>query len=385
MSRRLVMAALAALVAALTGGQALAHKPSDSYLKISVNGARIEGQWDIALRDLDYAIGLDLDQDNAVTWGEVKAKHADIAAYALSRLTLGPPGAPCAAEVNEHLIDSHSDGAYAVLRFAAACPAAPADLEIGYRLFFDVDPTHRGLVSITAGASNQAGILSAASPVQRFPLAGLSWRAQLADYFRDGVLHIWDGFDHMLFILALLFPVLLATGAGADGGRVPGPPLIPALKTILKVVTAFTAAHALTLSLASAGVIGAPTRIVEPAIALTVVLAALNNIRPVARAGGWPMAFCFGLIHGFGFAAVIGGLGLSKSSLLVALVGFNVGVEAGQLGIVALFLPVAYALGYTHRLRRALMLGGSAAVALIGAIWFVQRAFNVVLVPALGA
>jgi hypothetical protein len=95
-----------------------AHKPSDSYLTLSVEGDRIDGQWDIALRDLDFALGLDANQDDAITWGEVKARHADIAAYALTRLRLGGANAPCPAQVTGHLIDEHSDGAYAVLRFS---------------------------------------------------------------------------------------------------------------------------------------------------------------------------------------------------------------------------------------------------------------------------
>ena len=121
-----------------------AHKPSDSYLTLRVDGERIEGQWDIALRDLDFALGLDANGDGDITWGEVKAKHAEIAAYALSRLRLGPSNAPCSTQVSEHLIDDHSDGAYAVLRFVATCAAAPKALSVDYRLLFDVDPQHRG-------------------------------------------------------------------------------------------------------------------------------------------------------------------------------------------------------------------------------------------------
>src|SRR5439155_15155062 len=123
-----------------------AHKPSDSYLTLTVEGDRIDGQWDIALRDLDFALGLDVNQDDAITWGEVKARHADIATYALTRLRVGGANAPCPTQVTAHLIDEHSDGAYAVLRFTATCAAAPKALAVGYRLFFDLDPQHRGLI-----------------------------------------------------------------------------------------------------------------------------------------------------------------------------------------------------------------------------------------------
>ena len=123
-------AALVLLVALWLHGAALAHKPSDSYQTLDVKGNTINGQWDIALRDLDFAIGPDANQDGAITWGEVKAKHAEIAAYALSRLSLGPATAPCATRVREQLIDNHSDGAYAVLRFSATCAAAPRVLNV---------------------------------------------------------------------------------------------------------------------------------------------------------------------------------------------------------------------------------------------------------------
>src|SRR6185436_19763538 len=139
-------ALLALTLVVLLQGAGLAHKPSDSYLKLDVEGLAINGQWDIALRDLDYAIGLDSNQDNAITWGEVKAKHDEIAAYALSRLALGSGEGQCTPVMREHLIDNHSDGAYAVLRFAATCKSAPAILKVDYRLFFDIDPQHRGLL-----------------------------------------------------------------------------------------------------------------------------------------------------------------------------------------------------------------------------------------------
>ena len=111
---------------------AYAHKPSDSYLMLSVQDEHLTGQWDIALRDLDYAIGLDADGNGEITWGEVKAKHKEIEAYALARLMIDADGARCAMSVTEHLIDNHSDGAYEVMRFAADCPAAPRVLTIRY-------------------------------------------------------------------------------------------------------------------------------------------------------------------------------------------------------------------------------------------------------------
>src|SRR3954464_509939 len=103
------------LLLALFAGTASAHKPSDSYLAISVDGDKVQGQWDIALRDLDFAIGLDSNGDGEITWGELRTKHDEIAAYALARLTIGFAGDACTPKVTEQLVDHHSDGAYAVM------------------------------------------------------------------------------------------------------------------------------------------------------------------------------------------------------------------------------------------------------------------------------
>jgi hypothetical protein len=149
----------------------------------------------------------------------------------------------------------------------------------------------------------------------------------------------------------------------------------------LKIVTAFTLAHSITLTLATLGVISLPSRWVESIIAASVVIAALNNIYPLFRERRWMMAFLFGLIHGFGFATVLSDLGLPKSALALALVGFNVGVEAGQLAIVAAFLPVAFYLRHTMLYRKVILLGGSALIALLASAWLVERAFNMKFLP----
>ena len=111
--RRLVLILLLSVWAAA----AHAHKPSDSYLTLSAQGDHTSGQWDIARRDRDFAIGLDADGNGEITWGEVKAKHKEIAAYALARLVFAADGAGCPITVIEHLIDNHTDGAYEVMRF----------------------------------------------------------------------------------------------------------------------------------------------------------------------------------------------------------------------------------------------------------------------------
>ena len=371
---------VAALAGACLGSLAHAHKPSDSYLTLKVEDEKIAGQWDIALRDLDVALGLDVNQDGDITWAEVKAKHGDIAAYALSRLRLGAASAPCPAQIAEQAIDNHSDGAYAVLRFAATCAAAPKTLAVDYRLLFDLDPQHRGLIRLEYKGVTRAGILSAEQPEQKFTLAELSMWAQFLDYGNEGVWHIWTGFDHILFLLSLLLPAVLVRSRASGWRWEPAGDFRAAFLDVVKVVTAFTLAHSITLSLAALGVVSLPSRLVESAIALSVVFAALNNICPLVYEKRWIIAFCFGLIHGFGFASVLADLGLPQESLLIALVAFNLGVELGQLAIVGVFLPASYALRATGLYRRLLFVRGSAAIALVALVWLTQRAFNVQLI-----
>jgi hypothetical protein len=366
-----------AFALALASATALAHKPSDSYLTLTTGGGALRGQWDIALRDLEYAIGLDTDGDGAITWGELRAHHADIAAYALARLTLRGDGRPCRPEVRAHLVDQHSDGAYAVLRFDAPCAAAPQrTLEIGYSLFADLDPTHRGLVRVQHGTATASGVLGPDRPRLELALGEASRLRQFLDYAREGVWHIWIGIDHVLFLVSLLLPAVLVFGARGWG---PAPRFAPVFWDVFRVVTAFTVAHSITLSVAALGLVELPSRLVESVIALSVVLAALNNLKPVVLARRWAVAFAFGLVHGFGFASVLADLGLPRDALLVSLVGFNLGVEAGQLAVVGLFLPGAFLARRRWAYRRLVFAGGSAAIALLAAAWMVERIFDVKL------
>jgi hypothetical protein len=152
---------------------------------------------------------------------------------------------------------------------------------------------------------------------------------------------------------------------------------------VAKIVTAFTLAHLITLSLAALGIVSLPSRWIESAIAFSVVLDALNNLFPIVARGRWIAAFGFGLVHGFGFAGALQDLGLPSGSLALSLAGFNVGVEIGQLVIVAIFLPVAFALRSTWTYRRVLMAGGSAAIATMAGVWLIERAFEVPLFAAI--
>ena len=404
--RRWLLLALGLLLA----GVAHAHKPSDSYLtlKAAAGSSEVAARWDIALRDLDYVLQLDRDNNGELTWGEVRQREADIVRLATQNLQISSGEKACNWSTGAPMqLDRHSDGTYAVLTLVARCPSLEAGLKARYSLFFDVDPSHRGLVQWiapgagTGDAAVQALIFGIESAEQSLALKPAGAWQTLRQYLVDGVWHIWIGYDHILFLLALLLPAVLVRRERQWEGA---PRFSGALVEVVKVVTAFTLAHSITLSLAALQVITLPSRLVESAIAASVVIAALNNLRgngwrPLATASGvrpprgasqswggpaidlvlsrrWLMAFAFGLLHGFGFASVLADLGLPQGALVLALVGFNVGVELGQLAIVALFLPLAFALRRTRFYQFGVLKIGSLIVAALATWWLVQRAFD---------
>ena len=357
---------------------AWAHKPSDSYLSLSIQDDHIEGQWDIALRDLADAIGLDSDGDGQLTWREVRNKHDEIKAYALSRLALSADTQTCTTQVLEQLIDHHTDGAYSVLKFRSNCDGAIERLHVDYRLLFDIDAQHKGLLRLTQSGHISTAIFSQESPAQEFSVAKRSRWNECIQFIHEGIWHIWLGFDHVLFLLALLLPAVLVRAA--DRWQAAGT-FSSVCWNVVSIVTAFTVAHSLTLSLAALDIIRLPSRLVESTIAASVVLAGLGNLYPMMMTRRWMIAFGFGLIHGFGFAAVLTDLGLPHDSLLLSLVSFNVGVELGQLAIVATFLPLAYLIRHSWSYPRLVLTGGSLAVIAIALVWFTERAFDLQLFP----
>ena len=369
---------IALLFTLLLASAASAHKPSDSYLTLRATEGQgdVTARWDISLRDLDYVLQLDRDTNGELTWGEVRQRSGDIVKLATDHLQLSTGDKACAWDTAAPLqLDKHSDGTYAVLSLVARCASLDAGLKARYTLFFDVDPSHRGLVQWIApgGVAAQALIFGTESAEQSLALKPVGAWQTLRQYLVDGVWHIWIGYDHILFLLALLLPAVLVRRDGRWQGteRFPG-----ALKEVVKVVTAFTLAHSITLSLAALQVITLPSRLVESAIALSVVIAALNNLRGTIEGRRWVMAFCFGLLHGFGFASVLADLGLPQGALVLALVGFNLGVEVGQLAIVAVFLPIAFALRRTRFYQFGVLRIGSLIVAALATWWLVQRAFD---------
>jgi hydrogenase/urease accessory protein HupE len=172
-----------------------------------------------------------------------------------------------------------------------------------------------------------------------------------------GIEHILTGYDHLVFLFGL---VLL-------GGRP---------RAIVLVITAFTVAHSITLALATLGVWAPSPRIVEPAIALSIAYVGAENFFVTTAERRWRITFPFGLIHGFGFAGALREIGLPKAQVPEALVLFNLGVEMGQLAVLALVLPLIYWLRRFEWFRGRGVKGLSAAILLVGLFWFVNRVWG---------
>lgn len=361
----------------LCAGSAQAHKASTSYLRLSVDGSRLDGRWDVALRDLDYAIGLDASGDGELSWGEVRRARDRIGAYALSRLAVGADGRPCKLKLRTLEIVEHGDGNYAALMLAGECPHAPIALTVHYDLLFDIDALHRGLVNLVfegKAADARGGLFSPERRELRFVRAQGDAVGVFTQYFRAGLWHVWSGLDHMLFLAGLFLPAVLRRQ-----GRLwlPATSLRTALQDTAVMVTAFTVAHALTLTLAATGAFTLPSRPVECAVAATVLFAGLNNLVPIVYRELYWLAGGFGLIHGAAIAGALIELGLPPGGRVWALLAFNLGVEAAQLAVLLAVIPASFICRRSPYYRRLVLIPGALFVTLAGLAWLIERGLGV--------
>jgi hypothetical protein len=270
-----------------------------------------------------------------------------------------------------------ADGIYLSTEWRLACPpeavANGQELQLTYSLLFDRDNLHRALLRIDLPQVQTSAILSPEQPIASLATVNPSVVDVLKRYIFEGVWHIWIGIDHILFLLSLLVLAPLVPARCRVTRWAAEPWLRPALMDVLAVVTAFTVAHSITLSLSVLQWVEPPASFIEPVIAISVVLAAINNLLGWWSVRRWRLAFVFGLIHGFGFANVLLDVGLPARELAVALGGFNLGVELGQLAIVLAFFPLAWWLRHTAFYRWVVVIGGSIAIVAVGTVWTVQR------------
>ncbi|MEO8466617.1 MAG: HupE/UreJ family protein [Gammaproteobacteria bacterium] len=361
---------ICALTCFFAAASAFAHDPSRSLLTLAVDGAALHGRLDVSLRDLEDAVGLDADGDAAITWGEVAARSKDIERYAQARLSVQADGVVCRLEPAQRSVDQHGGAAFAVIDLEGACASVPRVVRVTYGLLFDVDPAHRAILELGSGGASTTAVLSAERPTFEAEVATLSPWTSFVRFVTEGVWHIWHGYDHLAFVTLLVLPIVLGATERRSRKRKSAR---EAIVSIAGVITAFTAAHSLTLALATLGVINVPARAVESAIALSVLVAALLNVLPSVPRLGAKLAFGFGLVHGLGFATALGDLGTSGAGVAVSLAGFNVGVELGQIAVVTAVLPLLFTVRSHGFGRAAVNYACSAACGALAVVWLAQR------------
>jgi hydrogenase/urease accessory protein HupE len=346
----------AALVLSMARGAA-AHPAPFSYLDLRVSSGGLEGTLVVHVVDLAHDLAFDV-PNRLLDAAYVTREAPRLCALITARIGLVTGAGEVHPACDAAVAMPDRQAVRFDLRFAGDPPAAL--VRIRARLF-PYDPNHQTFVNVyEQGALAHQAILDADRPSADYYRGTVQGRLALVERFvLEGVRHIVIGPDHVLFLIGLL---LL-------GGS---------LSQLVRIVTAFTLAHSVTLSIAALGLVSPSARLVEPAIALSIVYVGADNLL-VSKSGrdvrAW-IAFAFGLVHGFGFAGVLAELGLPRSALGWSLFSFNVGVEIGQVCIVVV---VASAFAVLRRRSevsgRLLVPVGSAAVIAAGAFWFVERVF----------
>jgi hypothetical protein len=372
--RHLLAATVLLLATAFVVPPAAAHMTSYGFLKANLTEDSVSGQLELAVRDLDIAYNLDADADGKVTWEELESREPEIAARVFSEISIDSRLEACALVPGTLALDMRGGETYAILPFSGRCEELGRLVRVAYYLMFDIDAQHRALVDFRRDESSYSGVMTPESKVIEFDLGTNNLRAIVLSYIQQGAHHIWIGYDHILFLVTLLLSAVLTRN-----GRkwLPVADFSGAFWSTAKVVTAFTLAHSVTLSVAAFGLVEVPSRFVESIIAASIIAAAINNLYPVVTRRLWIMAFVFGLMHGFGFASVLNEFGLPPGRKLVALLSFNVGVELGQIAIVIGVLPVLFLARRTLAYTRVVMPVGSLVIALVAGIWLVERATGV--------
>jgi hypothetical protein len=351
---RLICLAFLAICAPL---MAAAHETTRSYLTIVREDTTLTADVRVAFRDIEVAVWLDENLDGRITWGETEARLPAVTAYVLASLSFDA-GGPCTLAQTDAGVSANGGIDYLELSFAGSCPDAVAPIIASSRLFLDIDPDHRLFLTAMSTGQSTTSVLGSKQPEITIAANSGGLLETLLAYMRTGIEHLAGGADHLVFLFVLMLPAVTTSGS----------PRRAALG-VLAAATGFTIAHALTLTATTMEVLRPRSDVIEILIALSIIVTALDNIRPFLPAPRAVVAAFFGLIHGFGFATVLGGLPLSAGALVTALLGFNLGIEIAQVGFIIITLPALYML----RGGRVLVWAGSSAAIAMGLYWCIVR------------
>ncbi len=342
---RLALACLALCVA--SAGPAAAHRTSLAH--VSVEGStEAEVALTLSAHDLAAALGLPVDVAAPAPVALLLAEPQRIAAYLDQRLALRAGDRPCIPGATR--IEETRPGEELRVIRAFSCTPDARGLTLSTRLFFDIDEGHRAILE----AGGRQSVIDRAFTSARLSASAREAPPGLARLLALGIEHILFGIDHVLFLVVLLLG-------------------LPRLWPALAMVTAFTLAHSLTLALAWFGLLALPARLVETAIALSIAWVAVENLLGRGAGRRWLIAGLFGLVHGLGFSAALADLGLAGAGAARVLLGFNLGVEIGQLTIIAAAAPVLWWTS-RQRWRRHGVRAASAASLLLALWWAGERA-----------
>lgn len=380
---RSLFIALISLLLITVAFNASAHQMSTGYLNLKVDNhqpQQLTGQIQLRWFDLDRKLNIDLNKDGVLQWDEVLLQQIPISEFILSNLTFysldkTENSELCSINLAKKMkTDKHFDEGYLAFDFKAICPESIVDtsLMIHYSGIFDIDTDHKLIISLQGlnnEASNISGLIDHVNQSTTFSSNQSSVLATFKTFVYQGVVHILIGTDHILFIVVLL---LTCTIYRVNNGWQAKSGFVDIAKSAAWVVTAFTLAHSITLTATALGWVAPSSKWVEFGIALSVLFTALNNIWPVILRLGW-ITFAFGLLHGMGFASVLAELGLAKEHKLLSIVSFNLGVELGQLMILAMIIPFLFLVRKHKWYQQYGVNLGSLAIAIIAASWCIER------------
>jgi len=394
--------------------QVNAHKPDQTYIYFKVYKNSVEGTVEIDIKDLNEALNLGLNLDDLQSIfdeGEDKKPlpqvlrpyYPQIEAYVKEHVKISSPQfGEHPMEFTEPEILAIESGTYVHTNYKLGnMSQVPEKFDIKYDVMFDVDLIQTGHVVIAhdfkAGViqMKKTGLFSATKNEDemivyvfdrnkrdfQLDLTGNSMWQGFVAMVGLGRHHIFIGTDHILFLVALLLPAVVRRRReqgelAATSDWQPVDSFKDAFLYILKIVTLFTIAHSITLSLAALGIINLSSRLVESIIAFSIALAAFHNIRPLVNRGESIIAFVFGLFHGMGFASVMGEKGLNNEFMTLSLFGFNVGVEFGQILIILVIFPILFLLRKTSFYPK-LIFWGSILLIVIAFYWVFERLFEI--------
>jgi hypothetical protein len=351
--KRGVVAFLVAAILLLTGRSASAHAIGLSRGEYTVSGSVVRVLYVFSGTELATALPeIDADHD-----GRLSAAEIGLAGDVSDRRIVHATGVRAdGSECRPHLDSiAAAEGDAVQIRASFFCDHVPHALSIDCGFMDAFSSGHRHLATVTAGGHETSFVLVPAQEHLALDLGTTRKSgATFAAMVWTGVTHIWTGYDHLAFLLGLLLV----------GGRV---------RTLVGVVSAFTVAHSMTLALAVLGVVSPPASIVEPAIALSIAYVGVENVIIGQPSGRWRLTFLFGLVHGFGFAGALRELDLPRAQIPAALFAFNLGVEIGQLAVVAAILPVILWARRHTTFRTWGVPALSVALSIAGFTWFVLR------------